>query len=145
MTNEQLAYIAGFVDGEGTISFHRKSKQNQISETPRVTPWVSIANNDLIVLKWIQSEYGGHVSKGRRRQPQHKVGYQWQLTGIAALYFILDIYLWLKIKTDQAQIVLRYLYEHPLKKIGRKEGYGEDWWIYVNSLKSQLIEMRKVA
>ena len=53
MTETELAYIAGFVDGEGCISVYRRS--NGITYVPSL----SISNTNLEVLQYINGLLGG--------------------------------------------------------------------------------------
>ena len=45
-----LSYIAGIVDGEGSIRFHRER------------PFIAIYNTDTRLMDWLQKKLGGHVN-----------------------------------------------------------------------------------
>lgn len=59
MTEEELAWIAGFYEGEGCVSL-----------TPNLRPRISIVQKDQEPLEWIQSRFGGRIYlTGRTRTP----------------------------------------------------------------------------
>jgi len=53
--NENSAYLAGIVDGEGTITLTRKNK----SQNRRLA--ITISNNELVLLSWIKKTLGAGV------------------------------------------------------------------------------------
>lgn len=66
MTNEEAAYIAGFLDADGSISGHTRS-------WGRVLPNVCITNTNRRVLEWMQGHLGGTIStQGQRAKYGHK-------------------------------------------------------------------------
>lgn len=63
MREVEKAYLAGIVDGEGTVTLMKHHK----NETP--TPSVSIANNSLRLLEWIKTKVGGVIVSKRNIRP----------------------------------------------------------------------------
>lgn len=61
MEEAEKSYIAGIVDGEGTVTLMRHHN----NETP--TPHVSVANNSLVLLKWLKAKVGGGVIVSKKR------------------------------------------------------------------------------
>ena len=55
------AYLAGIVDGEGTVTLMKHHK----NETP--SPAVTVSNNSLKLLKWIQARVGGGITSKKKR------------------------------------------------------------------------------
>src|SRR5438309_1289519 len=58
MDEKDLAYIAGFFDGEGNATI-RMVKGSNGKRYPRLE--ARLTQNDRVVLDWIQSHYGGGV------------------------------------------------------------------------------------
>lgn len=101
MTSEEKAYIAGIIDGEGTVTLTRDHK----GELP--APKVSIANNDLALLKWIKEKAGAGVIIARsKRQPQHGEQYVLDYSNNSALALLAEIECYLRIKKPHAQLLL---------------------------------------
>ena len=65
MTNEQIAYLAGIIDGEGTISVSRK-KDKTMKRKMSLRPFLSVANTNLELIQWMYEITGlGQMSKLR--------------------------------------------------------------------------------
>jgi len=95
----EKAYLAGIVDGEGTVTLMKHHK----NETP--APHVSVANNNLYLLKWIKSIVGGNICRKKKRLPHHKDSYAWNVRQDRALCFLNEIKQYLKIKKQQAELI----------------------------------------
>lgn len=63
----EVAYIAGLVDGDGTIYMHRRLRQGR----PQITPRVVFANTDVSLVQFIYNRYGGWM-----RVMQPRPGYR---------------------------------------------------------------------
>lgn len=101
MTSEEKAYIAGIIDGEGTVTLTSDHK----GEFP--APKVSIANNDLALLKWIKEKTGAGVIIARsKRQPQHGNQYVLDFSNNAALTLLKEVEHYLLVKNRHAQLLL---------------------------------------
>lgn len=100
MRNLSLAYIAGFVDGEGCISLGSRNKNN----STRVT--IEIAQNKREVLDWIVSELGF----GRVYTKKYKHGNTYCLSIFAkeGRIFIPLIFPYLIVKSKQAALLLKF-------------------------------------
>jgi len=95
----KLSYLAGIVDGEGTIMIQRYKDGGGYGLI------LSIGNSNFEVLQWIQERYGGnivgptHVNEGNR-----KPMYTWALYGENARRLIKKLIGTLIIKKLQAEI-----------------------------------------
>lgn len=94
------AYVAGFVDGEGSIGFDR-------SRFGSIYPRVVVANTNREILLAMQHQYGGNMTKPPRR-PRHKQMWVWRLTWLRAVKFLDDIQPWLRLKDMQAAAVFAW-------------------------------------
>ncbi|MBF0484500.1 MAG: LAGLIDADG family homing endonuclease [Candidatus Omnitrophica bacterium] len=99
MIEVEKAYIAGIIDGEGTVSLNRRRK----NETH--TPNVSIANNNLVMLQWIQSKAGGLICSKKKRLAHHNNSYAWSVRQDRAIDFLNEIKKYLIIKKQQAELI----------------------------------------
>lgn len=104
MTNkEKLAYTAGLIDGEGTISCYEvKNGQGR----PFLRPEVAVAQGEkqIEVLHWLEQNYGGRVHLQAPRYLWggfHRVGY-WRLNGTKAVELVSKLYPYLIVKREQA-------------------------------------------
>lgn len=100
MEEVEKAYLAGIVDGEGTVTLMKHHK----NETP--TPRVAVANNDLRLLKWIKTRIGGIIVAKKKYKPQHSDFYAWYVQQDRAIRFLEAIRGYLIIKKLQADLIV---------------------------------------
>lgn len=95
-TDVEAAYLAGIIDGEGSI-YYRSGR-----------PGISVYNNDKRVMDWLKRHIGANytATDTRGRNP----GYTWQSTAARDVYFILNRVLpFLVIKQDRAISAIDHL------------------------------------
>lgn len=108
LTNAELAYIAGFFDGEGSVTIHENSKPSPRGKAPNHTLQVSIGNTDPVVLMWIQSIFGGGLGFRRNVRENERKFAQWVIRAASALPFLEAIRPFLRMKCDQVAIAITY-------------------------------------
>jgi len=97
----EKAYIAGIVDGEGTVTLTKHHK----NETP--TPRISVSNNNLELLKWLRTKVGGGVIVSKKKsKPYHSNSYVWYVQQDRGLRFLGEIRKHLIVKKPQADLIL---------------------------------------
>jgi hypothetical protein len=100
---QEKAYVAGIIDGEGTVTLTRRHK----NETP--SPNVSIANTNIEMLKWIREKIGcGIIVKRSKRKTNHSTSYVLTLSDYNALTLLADIKNFLIIKKPHAELILKH-------------------------------------
>jgi hypothetical protein len=104
MTSQERAYIAGIIDGEGTITLSRA----HANEMP--APKVSVANNNLPLLNWIKEKVGtGVIITRSKRAPHHGSQYVLDISDNSALKLLAEVKEYLIIKKPHAELlVLQY-------------------------------------
>jgi len=101
MTSQEKAYIAGIIDGEGTVTLSRA----HVNELP--APKVSVANNSLDLLKWIKEKVSsGVIIQRTKREPQHGVQYVLDISDNAALNLLAEVKEYLLIKKPHAELLV---------------------------------------
>ena len=101
MTSEEKAYMAGIIDGEGTVTLSR----THVDELP--SPKVSVAYNSLDLLKWIKEKVGsGVIIKRSKRAPQHRNQYVLDISNNAALILLEELNKYLIIKKPHAELLV---------------------------------------
>lgn len=114
--NEKYAYLAGFVDADGSISIKTQSKARPF------VGYITVYNCNKMVIEMFFTEFGGGKSRykktGRgRNEANWRPCWEWQLTAQKAAKAIQKIYPFLVIKKRQAELVLELC---KLKPNGRK-------------------------
>lgn len=113
---EDAIYIAGLFDGEGCISL---SKNHTIKEkdgyrTPTFTLRAVIRMTNADIINWLYITVGGIIynncnSPARMKySPKCKPYHQWGAAGRNAIYFLKQIYPYLKVKKLQAEIAFKF-------------------------------------
>lgn len=129
------AYIAGFVDGEGTVVIGR-----------RFDVQVTIGQVDPRPLERIASFYGGHLSFVHRDNPNWKPYHRITVSGTAAVQMLRDIQPFLVLKGDQAELALRLM---SIKRVQSPGGHRKvlSWQERAEreSFRLALIELRATA
>lgn len=72
LTNEEIAYIAGIIDGEGYIGIVKPKPFKQIC--------ITISNTDFNLLNWLKAKLGGGISNDKRIRENRKLCRSWQMT-----------------------------------------------------------------
>ena len=102
MMLEHAAYIAGLIDGEGTITLTRM----HLGENRRLV--VSISNNDVSLLKFVQAEVGaGKITTKKTYSERHACSFAYQISSRQALALLHQISPYLKTyKAERAKLAL---------------------------------------
>lgn len=115
LTPTEWAYLAGIVDGEGTITILRVSKRK--GQTHILQPKIDVTNTSKRLLDWLGEKVDMKVN-GRtkpmtsgdltfKRQPA--VCYDIQIWGYRVYHVLLNIQPYLVIKREQAELVRAFL------------------------------------
>jgi hypothetical protein len=97
------AYIAGLIDGEGTITL----TQEHANESRRLV--VSISNTEYALLEYVKHVCAaGRITNKRISQPHHTPSFAYKISNRQALALLEQIYPFLRsYKADRAALVLR--------------------------------------
>jgi hypothetical protein len=117
---EDIAYTAGFFDGEGSIGIVKsRRRKNNGEEYFYLFPRLTIANTDKDVLCWITKtlKTGGYIAvktpiKVTQKNPRWKKCYRLTITNmdnIESLLKVLIPYLKTNQKAKQAQLLLKFI------------------------------------
>ena len=99
----ELAYIAGIIDGEGSISIRKHSNRNWYEYQLRV----DVKLTDQEIPYWFQELFGGGVCF-RAPIGNRKPAWQWTITDIKAANFLSSVQPYLHIKSEHCKIVLEF-------------------------------------
>ena len=107
LSTEQLAYLAGLIDGEGALMIVRMGGPR------RVYPTIVIAMTHRGVIEWVSALLGlgtvklnnhTNLARGRNCKPQYKVS----IHGARAMRLCAALLPYFKVKADQARVLLRF-------------------------------------
>jgi len=115
---EILAYIAGIVDGEGCIQIQKNPTKFR---SPGYSARVTVAMATTQVIQLLKELFGGNIYVQKIR---NTTMYRWEINSQQARRFLENIYEFLRIKDDQAQLAI----ELELRKkmtVNRKFGLSQ--------------------
>lgn len=111
---ESAAYIAGLIDGEGTVTLTRLHS----NEMRRLV--VSIANTEVQLLAFVRHQVGaGKITRKRAVSSRHTPSFCFSVTSRQALWLLGQVHGWMhSYKRDRAELALR-LYQRLTPRNGK--------------------------
>ena len=112
LTQAQIGYIAGLLDGEGSVSIVRITpKRGRDCKRPMHQLRVIISNTDYRMMKWLLETTGvGHIATRtmKNKNPNWRPSY-WYILGAKKAYdFLMVVYDYLVIKREVADVALEF-------------------------------------
>jgi len=107
-TDIQLAYLAGIIDGEGTIGIERQSPNETCRKKTYYTHRLCIINTSKNLMHWLKENFPQGSFSLRKKIDGRKDCYAWRLFGKNAEEILIAIKPFLIIKIAQADCVLRF-------------------------------------
>lgn len=116
----ECAYAAGFFDGEGTIGIRRghfaKSHNRRWYQL-----YAGVVNTNVAIVEWFCGRWKGIVSHSPPSAPTSKPSDRWQLSGVNAQKFLVDVLPHLLVKRPQAELGLAFQDFVELGQMGRTD------------------------
>lgn len=113
MTSSESIYLAGFIDGEGSLIINKRLHSLKEKVWIGYSVYLDIGNTNKEVLEWIKkitqttSELYENPQKGNR-----KMAYRLRICGKQAQRIIKELYPYLIVKKKQANIFLDFPLNH---------------------------------
>jgi len=106
--NNDLAYIAGFWEGEGYAGvYNHKAESSHKKDRRRLE--VGIINTNKEVLEWIKKKFDSgciKIKTGKKRKSNWKTVYVWMARDGNAMKFLKMIYPYLKFREEQVKSLI---------------------------------------
>ena len=125
-TSEILNYFAGILDGEGSIGIEHLSPCKNRKKDYYVCR-LTIINTSKILMDWLKENFKGTVDT-RKQIEGRKTCYRWHVFGSDLEEILTAVIPFLKIKDQQAQVVLQY-----------RQTVGKTGW----NVSDETLELRK--
>jgi hypothetical protein len=115
--DHRVSYLAGLIDGEGTICIFKTKNRptksgGKVGATDRYRAIVSISNTSIEVMNWLDENFGERslpVSRNRDNDSRFKKCYAWTITHAAAALLLKRVIPFLVIKKKQAGLFLEFM------------------------------------
>lgn len=102
--SELVAYLAGFVDGEGCIRVGMNRKKDG---TPFYYVCMSVHQVNPQPLEMLKNRYGGSIHRTERRGNQRPL-YEWISSSLIAVTALRELRPYLVVKADEADLALEF-------------------------------------
>ena len=104
--NHEVAYTAGFFDGEGCVNITRYLQRGR----PYHCLAIIFTNTNFQVLEWLQQRWGGNLSKPTNpSNPRHRPSRNLRLSAGPARPLLLAMLPYLIIKKSEVEIALEFI------------------------------------
>lgn len=129
LTEVEKAWMAGFVDGEGSLTISRQDRKNRPSPTYKVS--ITVTNTKRNSLDLFIKEYNGHTYQIHDyRKDKRKVNwadaYTWYCSVSSSERFLIEMLPYLRLKGQQAKLILKFIKTkdgfNRVKRIGQAHG-----------------------
>lgn len=118
---EILAYMAGIIDGEGSIMLWKNKNSKKRGQ---YNLRINVSSTDKCLIDWINTHFAGHcymVNAPSRQNPNWKKQFLWQLPSPNLLTFMIELVPFLIIKKERFQIAIKFRetfekWQRPLKQ-----------------------------
>lgn len=106
-TSEQLAYLAGIIDGEGSISVELQRANGKGRRLDYYTLRMCVFNTNLDLIKWIVETFGGAYYHNTKYEGR-KQCYTWKIFGDKLLDIVSACHPYFIVKKKHADIVMEF-------------------------------------
>ena len=108
MIPEELAYLAGFVDGEGSLQIQRRIHRNEFGVWTGYSIYVDIGQTRRDILEYIQQKAGGGSIHHKPTTGNRKEAWLLKISGHQAQAFVSQLRPYLRVKAEIADVFLAF-------------------------------------
>ena len=138
-----LAYIAGIIDGEGTV-FISKGRPGKDRATPAYVACVRVGNTDKRLIEFLHSTFGvGGVYERPMTNAKWKICWLWAVTGPASGRVARAIRPYVRLKGAQLDLLLEYLDGFQSFELNGRNGVSDEELNRRESLRQKIRELNR--
>lgn len=126
MYSADNAYMAGILDGEGSISMTRVTGKRNGRPAPWWRVTVSVSSCDRVLIEWIQARWKGVTMWDMDRGPTRRLQHRWVATAGDAGAVLRDCLPYFVIKGERATKALEVRRIQTSERAGYGQHYGEE-------------------
>ncbi len=105
---EELAYLAGMFDGEGSVIIKLKGTYHGGKRYTSHTIQAHLGSTDKATPLLFQSQFGGSVCADKQRDMGNLACWQWELSATKCSEFLRTLYPFLRVKGHEAQVAIEF-------------------------------------
>jgi hypothetical protein len=131
-TSTDLAYLAGLLDGEGTLGVYGRTEKGRREYVVACV----VANTSTTLMEWLVTKFGGSYKARKQTNKGWKVCYGWSIHDRRKIADLLPHVLpYLVIKKEQAELMLQLPYGG-----GGKNNHPPEYKKRLRDLRESLVE-----
>lgn len=115
VSESQLAYLAGIVDGEGHFNIHKTRAGNQRCTNTRFQAEVIIVNSSYALMEWLIETFGSSICARKKDKAHYKQTWRWRIGANNAAELCRWLLPYLIIKKQQAELLIEFIDDRPEK------------------------------
>ena len=104
----KLAYLAGIIDGEGSICITKFLDKRKKSVRWQYIGCVAIGNTDKRLIEWVIKSFSPNKTLTGYKYRNTGKSYHWELRDNKAMELLKAVYPFLKLKKEQAKIMIDF-------------------------------------
>lgn len=106
LSDGECGYLAGIIDGEGSILLTRSRALNKYGSATQYYAAITIVNTNLPMLTWVKERLGGSIMETGKGAEHYKDVWRWQMQGQRASVICNKLLPWLIIKRPRAALAI---------------------------------------
>lgn len=141
VSDTELAYTAGIIDGEGNIGIYPNTTKNGY---PVFRLRVRVNNTNEWIIHWLQEKYAGSIGITSRKENSYrwKDAWWWTVSCRKAGEFLEAIFPYLIIKKPQAELAIKFQHQMSSNR-GKNTPYSKEDIALIEAQKILVNEMNK--
>jgi hypothetical protein len=104
----ELAYWAGFFDGDGCIGIYKYQNKDRWHKSPTYSVYMALTIVDKEIVDQFAALFQGSRATRRHRTPNSQLQYYWTARGNRAVAVLTKLLPFLRLKKPQAQLALEF-------------------------------------
>jgi hypothetical protein len=133
-----VAYAAGFFDGEGHITIAKMEHKAGTNGTT-FTMRVGASQNNPVPLLWLRERWGGSVRMLKRKTGRDHSTHKWELCSKMAAGFLREVLPYLLVKWPRAELAVRF--QESLFVPG-KHGHTDEYRARLEAMRLEMAAMQ---
>lgn len=141
MEVHEKAYLAGIIDGEGSISISRSGK-NRGCNASRLMLVLTITSTSKNLLEYCKAvTEGGQITMKRKVTSNHRACYEWRIRNHNAGRILFLIIPYLLLKKDQALLAIKFV--ETIRPRGGSIPLSVEIQVYREDCRSEIMKMNR--
>lgn len=106
---EKIIYLAGIIDGEGTVSLEIQNANKTCRKTDYYAVRLLVTNTNKRLIDWCHENFGGTI-RARTKHPKRKQCYNWSIHSFGAIAILEECEPFMINKRRHAQILIEFMH-----------------------------------